>query len=137
MAINFTRLFHGNDFRYWLAEQRAIVGKVFWFLEKHADWRYGQVSVSQEQIAEHFSTTTRNIRLALKTLKDSDIIRGSGALYALNPNVVWSGYDKDVKRSAYMRMGKTGRMRFNPASENKLDVKVGVEILDGVTKPFR
>jgi hypothetical protein len=134
--LTFSRIYWQSRVQYWLTDQRPITQKVFWYLDENADWRFGHVVTGQSAIAEYFNTSERNIRLAVSALKDAGIVRGDKNIYALNPDVIWGGYDKDKKNATFWRLGGSGdgdsRVRFNPQATNKITANVDIEILEEI-----
>ncbi len=134
--LEFTFIDKKTQFRYWLSDQRPIVQKVLWFMDDNANWNDGSIFISNSVIAEHFNTTERNIRIAISILRDADVIRGGNKIYALNPDLIWSGYGKLRKNAIFSKLPKasdtSSEVRFNPNAKGAVTTTVSIEVMDEV-----
>lgn len=134
--LDFLRLFRQGckQIRSLLRDNRAAAD-LFLYLAENADMNSGAVAVDQTVLAHELGCSDRHVRRAIKALEDGGFIRRAGAtVFAINPAIIWGGYDNAMRSSLYMTMdqksAKKVRYVFNPASENLVPAYVGVAPVD-------
>lgn len=130
--LDFLRLFRQGckQIRTLLRENKAAAD-LFLYLAENADMNSGAVAVDQAVLAHELDCSDRHVRRAIKALEDGGFVRRAGAtVFAINPSIIWGGYDTAMRSSLYMTMdqksAKKVRYVFNPASENLVPAYVGV-----------
>ncbi|EFP3676685.1 hypothetical protein HPX80_000042 [Salmonella enterica] len=134
--LDFLRLFRQSckQIRGLLRNNR-VAADLFLYLAENADMNSGAVAVDQSVLAYELECSDRHVRRAIKTLEDGGFVRRAGAtVFAINPAIIWGGYDNAMSSSLYMTMDRTSakkvRYVFNPASENVIPAYVGVAPVD-------
>jgi len=130
--LDFLRLFRQGckQIRGLLRDNRAAAD-LFLYLAENADMNSGAVAVDQAVLAHELDCSDRHVRRAIKALEDGGFVRRAGAaVFAINPAIIWGGYDNAMRSSLYMTMdnrsAKKVRYVFNPASQNLVPTYVGV-----------
>ncbi|HGU6444114.1 TPA: replication/maintenance protein RepL [Citrobacter amalonaticus] len=130
--LDFLRLFRQGckQIRTLLRDNKAAAD-LFLYLAENADMNSGAVAVDQSVLAHELECSDRHVRRAIKALEDGGFVRRAGAtVFAINPSIIWGGYDTAMRSSLYMTMdqksAKKVRYVFNPASENLVPAYVGV-----------
>ncbi|EAA2606281.1 hypothetical protein DNM47_01055 [Salmonella enterica subsp. enterica] len=134
--LDFLRLFRQGckQIRTLLRENKAAAD-LFLYLAENADMNSGAVAVDQAVLAHELDCSDRHVRRAIKSLEEGGFVRRAGAtVFAINPSIIWGGYDNAMRSSLYMTMdqksAKKVRYVFNPASENLVPAYVGVAPVD-------
>ncbi|CAH5689709.1 TPA: replication/maintenance protein RepL [Klebsiella pneumoniae] len=134
--LDFLRLFRQGckQIRVLLRENKAAAD-LFLYLAENADMNSGAVAVDQAVLAHELECSDRHVRRAIKALEDGGFVRRAGpTVFAINPSIIWGGYDNAMRSSLYMTMdrgaAKKVRYVFNPASENLVPAYVGVAPVD-------
>lgn len=130
--LDFLRLFRRGckQIRVLLRDNRAAAD-LFLYLAENADMNSGAVAVDQSVLSAELGCSDRHVRRAIKSLEDGGFVRRAGAaVFAINPAIIWGGYDNAMSSSLYMTMdqksAKKVRYVFNPASESLVPAYVGV-----------
>lgn len=134
--LDFLRLFRQGcrQIRTLLRDNKAAAD-LFLYLAENADMNSGAVAVDQAVLAHELDCSDRHVRRAIKTLEDGGFVRRAGpTVFAINPSIIWGGYDSAMRSSLYMTMdqkaAKKVRYVFNPASENLVPAYVGIAPTD-------
>lgn len=134
--LDFLRLFRQGckQIRTLLRDNKAAAD-LFLYLAENADMNSGAVAVDQEVLAHELGCSDRHVRRAIKALEDGGFVRRAAtSVFAINPAIIWGGYDNAMRSSLYMTMNhksaKKVRYVFNPASQNLVPTYVGVAQVD-------
>lgn len=134
--LDFLRLFREGckQIRELLRNNRTAA-ELLLYLAENADMNSGAVAVDQSVLARELNCSDRHVRRAIKALEEGGFVRRAAtAVFAINPAVIWGGYDNAMRSSLYMTMdhqaAKKIRYVFNPASENLVPTYVGIAPAD-------
>ncbi|BET62236.1 Firmicute plasmid replication protein (RepL) [Yersinia pseudotuberculosis] len=130
--LDFLRLFReGCGLLRGLVRENRTAGELFLYLAENADMNSGAVAVDQSVLAHELNCSERHVRRAIKMLEDGGFVRRPTTnVFAINPSIIWGGYDNSMRSSLYMTMdqgaAKKVRYVFNPKSGNAVAAYVGI-----------